>query len=359
MTPILMDMLFIAFLAIIACGVKIVHGGQNCLNHDYLSIKSGKSLRGMFAIMVIFCHLAQNTSSGYLFRLNIHAGCLSVAVFFFLSGYGLQKQYLTNENYKKGFLEKRLTPIMIPYIFISFVYWLMFCSVGMTFTMKEVLVLFLLGEPIAWYSWYIICILMFYVMFWVLMTLCKKQYLWMITGSTIFCIVHILFCKIMNWGIWWYSTVHLLIFGIFWAIYEEKIYRAIAKRYWIICLTAVSLFLTLFCCKVVLTDSIGLRIPLTLIFVLCVIMIAMKIKIDSSILNYLGKISMELYLCQGLFILALRSDALYIKNDFLYTFLVLAGTIISAHLFHQANKWFLDKYKMIKQKTIPNNTNNT
>lgn len=69
------------------------------------------SEKEFFAVTVVFHHLSQIFKTGIIFPLFRNFGTISVAVFFFFSGYGLMKKYITDENYKKGFLLRRLTVI--------------------------------------------------------------------------------------------------------------------------------------------------------------------------------------------------------------------------------------------------------
>ena len=86
---------------------------------DYLSNKSTKSLKGLLALLIIFHHISQKVTTGENFSNFEYMGRYIVALFFFLSGYGLYFQYSNNVNYMKNFLRKRLVRIFIPfYVFI-------------------------------------------------------------------------------------------------------------------------------------------------------------------------------------------------------------------------------------------------
>lgn len=54
------DVLVLALAIIILCDIQAVKP----LNKDYLSLESCNSFRGIFALVVIFHHLAQETSGG-------------------------------------------------------------------------------------------------------------------------------------------------------------------------------------------------------------------------------------------------------------------------------------------------------
>jgi putative acyltransferase len=51
-----------------------------------------------------------------------YMGRYIVALFFFLSGYGLYFQYSNNVNYKENFLRKRLARIFIPFTVFIVIY---------------------------------------------------------------------------------------------------------------------------------------------------------------------------------------------------------------------------------------------
>ena len=119
------DLLALLLLILPLVGMKPVCG-TNRMNEEYLSLNTGKSLRGLFAIAIVLHHLSQEATrtGGYLFRHFAYTGYLYVAFFFFLSGYGLQKSYIASENYKNGFLQKRLPKILLPYAIVALLYWI-------------------------------------------------------------------------------------------------------------------------------------------------------------------------------------------------------------------------------------------
>ena len=84
-------------------------------NVDYLSNKSTKSLKGFLALFIIFHHVSQKITTGANFSNFEYMGRYIVALFFFLSGYGLYFQYSNNATYMENFLRKRLTRIFIPF----------------------------------------------------------------------------------------------------------------------------------------------------------------------------------------------------------------------------------------------------
>lgn len=354
LNSIILDILSILLLLLLFYKARIMKP-LHLLNDDYLSVDTGKCYRGWFAIVVVFHHLASCTKSGTIFRVFTLVGYLAVAFFFFLSGYGVQKSYMTKEdNYKKHFLFKRISSVLIPYFIITIIYWLMYFIKGDFYSIKDIVTAIIDGEPIALYSWYIICIINFYIIYWLLMVICQKKYFCMILGGIIWYFLYAIFCSKMGYGIWYYNASQLLIVGMFWATYERKILKILKNNYIIIAPIIFAAFIVLFLFNENISSIIGMTytsLILTLftaiLFVLSVLLISLKVKIGNKIFSFLGEISFEIYMSQGLFIKILRSNLIYIKNDFLWCLAVLSGTIIFSYFLHKMFQFIMEKYKII------------
>lgn len=93
---------------------------------DYLSKENGDSLKGIFAVIVVIHHLYRRVDilDGTSFTAVFQAiGYLSVAVFFFLTGYGLMVQYeKKGQVYLKDFPKKRIIPFYCNYVLLIVIY---------------------------------------------------------------------------------------------------------------------------------------------------------------------------------------------------------------------------------------------
>ena len=361
------DILPILLLFLCIFGAKITKPLSSINSKDYLSLATCKSYRGLFAIVVIFHHLAQRTETGFFFHLFTHIGGSAVAFFFFLSGYGLQKSYITkSDKYREGFLLKRIPTVFIPYIIITAIYWLMYFFLDHIYTLQEIIIqTFIIGRPIAEFSWFIVNILIFYVVFWLLMRICKKHHFMMILGGFIWYILHFIFCLKMKYGSYWYLSSHLLIIGMFYAIYEQNIIILFKKN---TLQKAFSLFVTFFLFYIfsvktelivgsgifanILSISSALINPI--IFVLSALAFFLKIHLRNKFLNFLGEISLELCISHGLFLILFRSKCVYIHNEFIWSISVLAGTILFSYGLHILFQAILNVYKraVLKPKVI-------
>ena len=336
----IIDILPIILAVIFLFGAKPVKSLDHFNDENYLSIESGKYYRGFFAIVVLFHHLAQNTDKGIIFHKFYLVGYMAVAFFFFLSGYGLQKSYMTKgEAYRKSFLFKRIPQIFIPFIIITVLYWIAYLYEGHFYTIGEIFSELSKGNTITLNSWYIVNILLFYLVYWVLMTVFKEKYVLMIVGAFLWNIAYVFFCMNMGFGEWWFNATHLLIVGMIWALYEKKITVAIKKTYLFTTPVIWIIFLTLFLFKyykVINTSEFHFIVKffIAFFFVLAMLLFFFKVQIGNKVLSFLGDISLEIYLTQGLFIMLLHGNHINIENDFLYSVCVIILTIALSYLLH-------------------------
>lgn len=95
-------------------------------NLKYLSKENVDLLKGFFALCVVIhharaCMIILNDT--YLGMILTASGYLSVAMFYFFSGYGLEKQYQLNEKkYINSFFKNRIVAFYILYILILSIY---------------------------------------------------------------------------------------------------------------------------------------------------------------------------------------------------------------------------------------------
>lgn len=348
----LIDILPTALFLLLLWRVKPVKPIQSW-NENYLSLETCKSWRGFFAVVVVLHHLSQLAKGGVIFYELTKVGILAVAVFFFFSGYGLQKKYIQSRNYQKRFLLRRLPTVLFPYIIITAVYWLVNAASGTAYSPKDIFIkTFVKGDPIVSYSWYIIVILMFYIVFAILMIACRKPWI-MIMGGCVWYGLYITFCMKMKYGIWWYNTAHLLIIGMLWAAYEDKITAFFKKSYRITAPLIWTAFVLLF----YFSKKIQAALPIPnirlitetitcLLFVLSLLLLTLKFEVGNPVLNQFGTISLEIYLVQGLFVLILHNDSfVYIQNDLLFSAAVIFGSILLAFVFHLFNRKMMSAYQ--------------
>ena len=303
------------------------------LNEDGLGRNNTDALRGALALGILFVHIAQYCPGGVLFALMEKVGYLLVAGFFFLSGYSLQSQHMTQKHYEKGFLRKRLLGMLLPYMVVTAVYWSYYNLLGFGYDLRDVLGLFAKGRPIASFSWYIPAILTFYLAFWGLMKLCKESYTTMVLGSGVWFAVYCLACLLLGFGNWWYVSAFPAVLGMAWAVHRRAIEGCLRKQYWMVLVPVLAAFAGI----TVLEKLVYLGVFNTVLkacaatlFAAGLVLLLYRLRLGNPVLRGLGQISMELYLTQGLAIMVLRSRWIYVKSPLLYGLLILVLTAFFA-----------------------------
>lgn len=340
----------IALLIISIClwGIKIIPGTVDC-SQPAIHQEAATSLRGILALFIIIHHLTFGLPEAYLFSQIGRFTRSYVAMFFFLSGYGLQKSFLKHKDYKNSFLIYRFPKLLFPYLLANFIYWLMYLAFDCRFTIKEIILSILHGNPIVSNSWFLLALLIYYLVFYLIMLLFGSNPRKMIVAACLYYLIWIMLFKSSD--ILWYGEVHLLVIGMIWATYEKKLLPLLCRKYWCTLLFLGVVFLAGYLFKNRLFSALPLvkrefifLFIFTHIFVLLVITAIQKIKLGNTLLNFLGDISFEIYLYHGIFIQSLRNDIVYMQSDVLWCLCVFVGTIILAYFTHILCKNFLYIY---------------
>ena len=336
------DLLLLIPLGLCLWGIKWERG----LNEDCLQPRGTDALRGALALGVLFVHIAQYCPGGWGFVLMAKLGHLLVAGFFFLSGYSLQSRYMAQADYCKTFLRKRLLGVLLPYVVVSAVYWSYYNLLGMGYDLWDVLTLFAQGKPVASFSWYIPAILTFYLAFWGLMRLCKRNYGVMVLGGAVWFAVYCVVCLVLGFGKWWYISAFPVVWGMAWAVRGKAIEACLKKHFWLVFVPVVLAFAGI----VILENQLhmgrlntALEACAATLFVAGLMVLLYKLRLGNPVLRSLGRLSMELYLMQGLAIMVLRSRWIYVKSPLLYGGLVLVMTVVFAAVVHIAFKGIAKK----------------
>ena len=210
---------------------------------DYLSSKSTKSLKGLLAVLIIFHHISQKITTGETFSNFTYMGWYIVALFFFLSGYGLFFQYSNNATYMKNFLRKRLTRIFIPFYVFIFIYVFYRATLGEIINLDFFLSFWKEHNNIIYNGWFINSIIVLYIIFYV--SFVKKNSKISVFILIALTLVYIFGKVYQNHGAWEYVSIMAFLLGIFWMKKRDFIDKLIEKNYFI-CLFSISILMHIF-----------------------------------------------------------------------------------------------------------------
>ena len=334
------------------CAIKLIKQQKNSTLYNFDN-QTVLPLRGILALLIVLHHLVlviKNLEIPHKLGAQqlMMWGGLVVGVFFFITGYGLTISILKKgKDYLKGFFKKRIMKLLIPAIITTFFYQLgeVFFN---RFSISTIISDFSYGGLPLPNSWYVVAIIYFYTMFY----LCAKNFKieTTIIMMWIFSLIYILIIKHLNFGnYWWYSTFALNV-GMTFAYIETKIKNYIKQN------PQKGLFITfviflLTTTYALINSQTKINLPLGDIPTFWITPAILTVIIyflgtpKSKILDFLGKISYEIYIVHGIFIHWIIRTRIYSDRWILLIILVYVLSIISAY--------FLNKIcKQINQKII-------
>ena len=335
---------------------------------EYLSLENSGCLKGILAICIILCHLWGPLVEGNPFlgdgiigntvgRICAVLGYLSVALFLFLSGYGLCVQYQKKgEAYLKGFLLKRVLPLYLINVLLIVFYSISNLLLEGEFSWRIVVQSFFFGGTVISKGWYLQAILVWYLFFFIIFKFIKNSKAQIIAMVGAF-LLYLTVCLIMRLTSTWYEGVFCLILGVIWAKYLKPINEILSKNKWLI--LSILLFGLLFLVSFIFGNFSFLPNPLRIAvksisacaFTILIVLFLSIIPINNVITHFLGKISLEIYVFHGFFLTLYRCKYICVGNWIVYIALVFASTIVSAWAIHPLFSIIFNLGKKEKKKS--------
>ena len=318
---------FIVLLVIFA-GTKIAPKGT--YNENYLSLKNTNALRGMCALIVAMQHTCAYQHDEWTAPF-LYIGFLCTSIFFFLSGYGLMYGVDNKRRYLKNFLKKRLLTVLLPYLFANVIYLCIRQLLGLEISLTEFLKLYQKGEPYVSFSWFIISIMYFYVMFYVVFNIFTKNIavFLMIPGS----VLYMYLVKAIGFDYHWYTTAFCFSGGVIWYRYRDTLTTVARKQgvLKIVLMISITLALLFATFKNIYFYIAGSNIT-ALCFQIVMMLLMQKIRIHNFVLEYLGKVSFEFYILHGI-VIKIFNDYLVLHGSLYVLAVMMVSTLIATLLY--------------------------
>lgn len=306
---------------------------------DYLSNKSTKSLKGLLALLIIFHHISQKITTGENFSNFEYMGRYIVALFFFLSGYGLYFQYRNNATYMENFLKKRLVRIFIPFFVFIVIYVIYRATLGEVVNVDFFLSFWKDHSNIIYNGWFINSIIVLYVIFYV--SFVNKDSKISEYKLVFLTLVYIFWKAYQDHGDWKYVSIMAFLLGVFWMKNRVSIDKLLEKNYFIF-LVSFSILMYVFHYYEDIMKNIGITNKYvyygivgnlcTMVFIVYFILLSNKLNFSNKYLDFLGDISFEIYMIHGLVMHYLGKFFVSSGvNDVLYTIVVLFVSIVFAY----------------------------
>lgn len=267
---------------------------------SFFSKTQTDKLRGIAIMLIIFCHYFQKVHTTEAFSKLVYSslGAIGVGIFFMLSGYGLMTSKMKKVNYTKGFLKNKLLRIysvcFIGYILVSIIF-----LISKTPFNNNIFLEFITFSLPNTLMWYLKVQVGMYVLFWIASIILKnKSNKSFAITILVVCIIYMAVCFITDVQFVWYENTLFFPAGIFLAMYKDKVYSFMSKRYTLSLIVSILAFIVGVISALMFFETKKGPFELIYIFGFIVLLFTASVKIsgNSRILDFFGKYSLELYI---------------------------------------------------------------
>lgn len=325
---------------------------------DYMSVDNMQNIRGMLAILIVIHHFSGMIEEKSVFFLFNHIGYLVVALFLFLSGYGLAYGVQNKPGYINGvkFLYTRIPKLIIPYWVAVIIYAVGYLAAGEPITWKAILLSFVSFKNIVGSSWYIFELIVLYIIFFLSFKIKKRK----IALSVLFALVAA--CAIVfyigdSFLEVWYRSIFAFPLGVFYSLKKDKIESFLLNktlvRYIALILSLIALLSLRYACVILGLTYLQILFDITssAMFSLVAVIMLRKIKLGNKALSFLGSISFEIYLIHLLLVKLIYSFYFNGQINLLLYFVISIVSVISvAYIMSFIDKNLTKLYRKIITK---------
>ena len=229
-------------------------------------------------------------------------GQMMVAVFLFYSGYGIfVSASEKGKKYIKDFPKKRILKTYLFFAAAVLLYLIVGLLRGKSFATSQIALSFIGWESLGNSNWFMFAIIFLYIATYISALITKRQ----INIKTIILITFISLAyvvalyKLKPGETWWCDTVLCYAAGMTFACYKNQIDSLLNKRYYLATIPLILFFGVYY----FMVHSTGITIILmydilSCLFCIIISAITYHIKIDNTLLQFLGRYGFEIYILQ-------------------------------------------------------------
>jgi peptidoglycan/LPS O-acetylase OafA/YrhL len=288
--------LLAAIMALLFC-IKLRRLGDQSKCHNF-DVNATLPIRGLLAILIVCHHIGQQFSDTPI-GIFTSFGMTLVSVFFFISGYGLMISYRKKgKAYLRNFFQHRLSKLLPVFLTLTLAC-VAYSCVLKHHPLSEITHDLLQGNPPLPNSWFMYAIIYQYVVFYIACKLSHTQRQCIVI-SAIVTLISMVGMDLAHWGKWWWVSQPSFVIGMIIATCEEGLRKTLAKH------TLVIAGALLLATSRLIRGFVGRLLFPNLMPILVLFMVYAYGTTSNRIAHYLGKISLEIYLIQGLAIIAVQ-----------------------------------------------------
>lgn len=310
------------------------------MKKEYFTKKDTQILKGAMALLILAHHIYQRmpmpegTITDYVFR---SLGYLCVAVFFFISGYGItlsnKQSEMSGRSYMSSFLRSRVLSLYVCYILLILLYAFVLYIFDVPIPENQLIISFLIGGTIVGGGWYIQTLLLFYLIWWISkMIFGQKAWIMVFFCVTIFSVITL----VLNLGSHWSLSNYAFVFGMILADYKLQVDRLLEKSsgyLWLVFFIMLLSYVACFYFEGFNRVLFFLKLLMSFLFPACFFVFSYFKELKGVILEMCGIYSLEIFVLQGIVFTILRNNYWEV-DSWLFILLSILGTVLLSLIFH-------------------------
>lgn len=267
---------------------------------DLLGKKYILPIRGILCVMIVIHHVYRDMPDSFNSWLIIYnnVGFWIVSMFFFFSGFGLKFSLEKKKNYlSPHFISQKFYRLLLPSLCIGLIYIIVYIYCG-NFSFHRFYILVKHGQCIPTTHWFIYVLFYQYVIFYICFKNIKKYPLPIYTLLTI---ISMLFLYIIGYPTIWFKSTIFICLGMLYYSYINKCFCTNhyfdlkCSLYIILSCSTIFVLISIFLKEILILKVFG-NICISLVILYVFLKLSRYVTLNNTILNYLGKNSMFIYL---------------------------------------------------------------
>ncbi len=320
---------------------------KNEFNRDYISKDGTAPIKGIFVFLILMSH-----SKGYMqlsgtydelyLAVQNHLNQMVVAMFFFYSGYGIMEQIKKRGfDYVKSIPLKRFPHLLMIFDIAVAMYMVMYVALGNRLTLKTALFALIGWQGVLNSSWYIFVTFALYILTFLSFLMIKRmkndklQIVCIILLTVLSLGLIVALAKLTDKESFWFNTLILYVLGFWYSYFKEYVEKILMKNdiiYYCAFAALLGAYVYFYLNR---WGNFAFFEIWAVLFTLGIVMITMKVKINSAVLSRLGDRVFSVYILQRIPMVILNELGISKSHKYVYMILVIAITIAMAVIFDE------------------------
>ena len=297
-----MSAVMIVLMALCVIGAEIA--GQNEFWPDYSSPRRSNALKGIFVLVVFVSHFRGYITLGDQDTLAVSIvsffGQLMVTPFLFFSGFGVMESIR-----KKGIGYVRQIPVQralktwLHFALAVILFWVLNALLRIPMSGSQMLLSLIGWKTVGNSTWYIFTMFFLYLITAASFLVWRnREYAGLICTTILTCGYCVIMARFQ--GTWWYNTTLCYVLGMWYSSLRPYIEKFVMKNDLTYCFALLAAFYVFRQLMRFRTVSAWIYQVYAIFFMILLVGISMKLRLDNPILQFLGRHTFSIYMLQRL-----------------------------------------------------------